>query len=524
MFWSLLSKLLYRAKVKPFLKTLRDPAAAQEQRLHELLRYAAATVYGKRHGFGDISCYEEFVERVPVNQYQDFRPYIQRELEGTSNVLYPEPIEVVMATSGTTGEPKLIPYTRSCKEFYTRFSLRYYVTAAHIRPIFHGKLLTMVAPAVYKRVGRWEVGYVSGHTMKTCNRLIRRKIVPSLDVLDITDWEVKFRETIRQAVETTNITACVGITSFVLALLRRTKYEVHDWLNGCQLSEKAQQRLQRALADDGTLDLRTLWPNLAVIFHSGVLRDLYEPAIRDLIGDVHIHEGYAGTEACYGFQLYEDMRGVVPVVDDVVFEFAEAMDGPLPPDVEAIPLSDVKVNTPYRIIVSSPSGLWRYDIHDVVIFTSLDPPTMRCMGKSENVINLSGEKVSELDISTALTAACEEQDALLREFVVAPQVSAHGATYHIFVEFTRPPADLNKFTVTFDSTLQNLNSLYREVRNAGTISPAVIHVVQPGSFDSYERQRLRAERFIIGQTKMPRVTSFDHIAEFLPENMPLRTI
>lgn len=510
MIWSLLSKILYRKTVKPFIKTLKDPAAAQDQRLHELLCHAAGTAYGKAHGFSDIHCFEEFVDHVPVNQYKDFQPYIQQELAGTSNVLYPEPIDVVMATSGTTGEPKLIPYTPFTWKSANRFRILYFFTADNIRQFLHGKMLAMVAPAVYKQIGKWDVGYLTGYGLKSGNRLLRRKVVPKSEVFDILDWETKFRETIRQAVETPNVTACIGITSFVMALLRRTKNESYSWLkNDPQLSTKARQRLEAAVTDDGIINLQALWPKLSVVFSSGVVKDLYGPVIHDIVGDVHIHEAYAGTEGTYAVQIYEDMRGVVPIVDDIYFEFAEARDGPLPPDIETIPLSDVKTSTPYRIIVTSPTGLWRYDVHDLVIFSSLDPPTLRCLGKSENTINLSGEKVSEGDISAALTMTSEEQDALVREFVVAPQVSFEGGTYHIFVEFGEPPTDIERFTVSFDKHLQSVNELYYHVRDAKTVLPAVIHSVPVGSFDAYERNRLRQNNKAIGQTKMPRITTFD---------------
>jgi hypothetical protein len=383
-------------------------------------------------------------------------------------------------------------------------------------------MLAMVAPAVYKQIGDWQVGYLTGYAVKHANPLLSRKVVPHADVFDITDWETKFRETIRQSVETPNITVCVGITSFVIALLRRTKYDACSWLlKECQLSQQAMRRVEAALATDGTLDLNALWPELSVVIQTGVLRDFYEPVIRDLVGDVLIHESYASTESCYGSQLDEDMRGVVPAVDLTVFEFAEARDGPLAPDVTTIPLSDVKINTPYRLVASSRSMLWRYDVHDLVIFTSLDPPTMRCMGKSENVVNLSGEKVSEMDISSALAVACDEEDAVLRDFVVAPEVSVNGGTYHLFTEFARPPSNLAAFAQTFDTALQERNQLYGEVRKALTVAASIIHPILPGSFDAYERMRLQSEHCVVGQTKMPRVASLGQAVETLETLSPI---
>jgi hypothetical protein len=514
--WSLASKILYRMKLKPFLKIVENPMEAQEQRLLELLRFAEGTTYGKRHGFSDISCYEEFVEQIPINQYADLYPYIQQELDGINNSLYPEPIQVVLSTSGSTGKPKLIPQTATCLKSLKRLRIMSFAAAADIRPFLHGKILVMVAPAVYTKFGSWEVGYGTGQAMKGGGRLLRSKVVPTSDIFGITDWELKFRETIRQGINTPKITACGGITSFILSLLRRIKYESNDWLkNDPMLSSKTRHRLEAALTDENSLDIRTLWPELSVIFHGGVVRDLYEPMIYDLAGDVHIHEVYAGTEACYGIQLYEDVAGVVPMLDDIFFEFTSMQKGPLPSDVETIPLCEVKINTPYRIIVSTPSMLWRYDLHDVVMFTSLDPLTLRCLGKSTNILNLSGEKVSEQHISAALTIVGEEQDALIRDFVVAPQVSPTGVRYHLFVEFSRVPNDLQVFTKRFDLTLQEVNRLYWEVRNASTINPAIIHPVPSGRFDDYEFNQLQSQQCVIGQTKMPRITTINQAQEKL---------
>ncbi len=421
-----------------------------------------------------------------------------------------------MATSGTTGEPKLIPYTSTTWKSANRFQLLYFASADNIRPFLQGKLLAIMAPSIYKRTENWDIGYLTGYGMKHANPFLKSKIVPRTDVFDIPDWEEKFRETIRQAIEKPNITACIGVTSFVMALLRRAKFESLDWLTSDpNLSSKARKRLQAAITNENSIDLQTLWPDLSVVFSSGVVKELYSPVIKDLVGDVHVHEAYAGTEGTYGFQLYEDQRGVVPVVDDILFEFVQSQEGSLAPDATTIPLSDVKINTPYRIVITTPSGLWRYDVHDFVMFTAMDPPTLQCLGKSQNTINISGEKVTEGDISVALTLASEDQGLLVREFVVAPEVTAKGGTYHIFAEFGQSPTNLEIFTNRFDVHLQQVNELYFHVRAARTILPAVIHPVSIGTFDSLERQRLRENDKAIGQTKMPRITSLDHALENL---------
>jgi hypothetical protein len=516
MIWSFFSKLLYRTKVKPFLKLLNDPSAAQEQCLKNLLAYAAGTSYGKRYGFTDIRNYEEFTQRVPISKYKDFQTYIKQEMEGSPNLLYPEPITSVMSTSGTTGEPKLVPYTESTWKVAGRFRHRYFGSGGHIRPYLHGKLLTIVAPAEYRQIGNWSVGYVSGYGMKNAGKLMASKLVPSPDTFDIVDWKEKFQATIRQAVACERVTASIGATSFVMALLRRIKYESFNWLmKDSQISEKTRARIKAAHIGDGVLDIQTLWPDYALFFHAAVVRDLYEPVVRDLAGDVHIHESYASTEGMYACQLYEDKHGVVPVVDDIFLEFAEMQEGPLQPQTETIPLSDIKLNTPYRIIISGKTCLWRYDHEDVVVFIDDDPPTMRCLGKSKNVISISGEKVTESDLGLALRMACEEQDAMYREFVVAPLITETESSYHVFVEFTKAPIDIAALGTNIDQALKQLSDAYSLVRNAGAISDVVVHPVPSGSFAAYENQRLESGRAIVGQTKPPRLISYDNATQQL---------
>ncbi|MFX0169898.1 MAG: GH3 auxin-responsive promoter family protein [Candidatus Hodarchaeota archaeon] len=516
MIWSFFSKLLYRTKVKPFLKTLDDPMAAQEQCLKNLLTYAANTHYGKRQGFSDIRNYEEFSQQVPINQYKDFQPYIQQEMNGTPNLLYPEPINSVMSTSGTTGEPKLVPYTESTWKVANRFRHRYFGSGGHIRPYLHGKLLTIVAPAVYRRIGNWDVGYVSGYGLKKSGKLMASKLVPHPSVFDLVDWHEKFQETIRQAVACEKVTASLGATSFMMALLRRIKYESYDWLmRDSQIPEKVRSRIEAAHLGDGIIDIQTLWPDYSLFFHAAVVRDLYEPVVQDLAGDVHIHESYASTEGVFCCQLYEDKHGVVPMVDDVFFEFAEMQEGRLAPDAKTIPLSDVKLNTPYRVVVSGKTCLWRYDHQDVVVFIDTDPPTMRCLGKSKNVISISGEKVTESDLGLALRTACETQDALYQEFVVAPLITETESSYHIFVEFTKPPTNIETLSSDIDQALKNLSDAYHLVRNAGAISNVVVHPVPSGSFAAYENQRLLSGQAIVGQTKPPRLISFNDATQQL---------
>src|SRR5215210_404019 len=90
-----------------------NPAKAQRAFLLALIKQNAATSFGRAHGFNRLSTESDFRAVVPVREYEDFRPFINRIIAGEPNVLTrQEPLMLTM-TSGTTSEPKFIPVTRS---------------------------------------------------------------------------------------------------------------------------------------------------------------------------------------------------------------------------------------------------------------------------------------------------------------------------------------------------------------------------------------------------------------------------
>ncbi len=52
-----------------------------------------------------------------------------------------------------------------------------------------------------------------------------------------------------------------------------------------------------------------------------------------------------------------------------------------------IPLSDVKLNTNYAVIITTNAGLWRYKIGDTIRFVSLSPHRIKVSGRTKHHIN-----------------------------------------------------------------------------------------------------------------------------------------
>src|SRR5688572_9067641 len=112
----------------------RDPAAAQKQLLREIVQRNQSTAFGRDQGFSSIKSVKDFRRQVAIGDYESFRPYIERAKQGEKAVLTSEPILMFTMTSGSTGEPKLIPVTESTRATHTRLTRLWYSRAFQDHP------------------------------------------------------------------------------------------------------------------------------------------------------------------------------------------------------------------------------------------------------------------------------------------------------------------------------------------------------------------------------------------------------
>src|SRR6218665_385543 len=89
---------------------VQNPVAAQREVLQELVTAAQYTAFGRQHGFNQLFSIKAFKQAVPIHEYSDIKPYIDRMMAGEENVLWNTPVEWFAKSSGTTSEKsKFIP-------------------------------------------------------------------------------------------------------------------------------------------------------------------------------------------------------------------------------------------------------------------------------------------------------------------------------------------------------------------------------------------------------------------------------
>jgi hypothetical protein len=253
-----------------------------------------------------------------------------------------------------------------------------------------------------------------------------------------------------------------------------------------------------------------VWPNLRVLFGGGVAAAPYLPVIRDFIGrdDVTLVDTYNATEGgVYGATDFGGGAGLLVLPHrGTFFEFVplERRESASPP---RIPLWAVESNRPYSIVVSTVSGLYAYELGDIVRFTSVDPPRIEFMGRLSGCLSLTQELTTHVEIERSVEHAIRSCPCTTVEFGAAADVGVAGSAksrYQLFVEFQEgaAPADLNAFAAAFDQGLCSQNRVYREHRDGDValLAPSVVPLKSGGA-------RLFLEEVTRGnmQGKFPRI-------------------
>ncbi|MDE5623359.1 MAG: GH3 auxin-responsive promoter family protein [Alistipes sp.] len=466
----------------------RCPAQTQERMFRMALERGRRTALGRQFGLSEVRTPEQFRAAVPVFDYETFKPWIGRMLDGERDVAAPGRVDLFARSSGTTSDrSKYIPVTRESLWKNHTLGMRDLATlVASADPrtrLFDGKTLTLGGSC--RREGRNLVGDLSAILIRETAFVSRWIRAPRSATATIPDFDRK-AEAIARECAGQHIVAFAGVPSWNLALMRRV------------------------LEFTGKSNLLEVWPDLELFAHGGVEFAPYRRSFEALIpsSGMRYMETYNASEGF--FALADD-----PKRDDMLLmldygTYFEFRDGEC-----VVPLEGVERGRSYAMLVTSDNGLWRYEIGDRVEFTSTDPYRIRFAGRTRQYINVFGEELIVDNADRALAAACAASGALVAEYSVAPlymSLSERGA-HEWFVEFERMPADAEFFAGELDRALRSVNSDY-DAKRQTTLERQHLTLVEPGTFLAWMRAR--------GKNKVPRLVNDRRVADDLHAFMAQR--
>jgi len=467
---------------------MKYPHDVQEEWFKKLIYSGRNTEWGRKYDYASISNYDDFVSRVPITEYNDLKPYIDRLRKGEQNLLWNSEIKWFAKSSGTTSDKsKFIPVSQEaldeCHFKGGKDLLSIYCSNNPNTQVFSGKLLGMGGshfpdnPEAGTVVG--DVSAIIMENLPTWVELIR---TPELSIALMSEWESKI-EKIAQITRHEDVTNITGVPSWTLVLLKRV------------------------LEITGKSDIRDVWPNLELFIHGGVSFSPYQNQFSHLIsGPMNYLETYNASEGFFGIQDRNDADDMLLMLDyGIFYEFIPLNNHGLA-ETQAIPLEQVETGCNYALVISTNAGLWRYQIGDTITFTSLDPYRIKITGRTRNFINAFGEELIIDNALKALESACEKTGAMVNEFTAAPVYFSEkcSGAHEWLIEFEKAPEDLAYFTEMLDNALKALNSDYEAKRYHNMVlNEPIIRSLPSGTFYNWLKKRDK----LGGQYKVPRLSN-----------------
>jgi GH3 auxin-responsive promoter len=259
-----------------------------------------------------------------------------------------------------------------------------------------------------------------------------------------------------------------------------------------------------------------------VLIGGGVSAEPYLPIIRKLVGreDITLIDSYNATEGgIYATSDFTGARGMLMLPHrGTFFEFVplEERDSKTP---TRVPLWEVETDRLYSIVVTTTSGLYAYEIGDIVRFTSTSPHRIEFAGRTSGCLSVTQELTTHVEIERAVSSAIAKVPCRTLDFGAAADVGTGGSAksrYELYVEFDEgaEPASLSDFAAAFDAGLCAENRVYREHRSGDVaiLPPRVVPLIKGGAkgfLDAVTRGNVQGKfPRIIDESRKAKLSSF----------------
>jgi len=467
---------------------LKYPTEVQDELLFKLLTSAKDTEFGTAFNFKNIRTYQDFSQKIPIQQYESIEPLIERTRKGEQNLFWPSPIKWFAKSSGTTNsKSKFIPVSdeslQDCHFEAGKDMLCMYFNNNPDAQLFTGKSLRLGGSSAVYEENKTFFGDLSAIIIENLPFWADFSSAPKQETALMSEWESKMDAIISETINE-NITGLAGVPSWMLVLLNRV--------------------LERT----GKSDILEIWPNLEVYFHGGVSFTPYKEQFQKLIpsNDFKYYETYNASEGFFAIQDQNDSDEMLLMLDYGIFYEFIPMDTFNGESSIAIPLSEVEKDVNYALVITTNGGLWRYLIGDTVKFTSTDPYRIKITGRTKHFINVFGEELIIENAEDALQEACKKTHAEITDYTVAP-IFMHqekSGAHEWMIEFKKAPKSIEEFTYILDTHLKSINSDYEAKRYHNmTLGMPKTHIATQGLFYDWMKKKGK----LGGQNKVPRLSN-----------------
>lgn len=539
----------YHQKLARFEAMLNRAAAVQRARLFDKLRRCAATDFGRAHGFSKIRTVAEFRQQVPIAAYDDLAPHVEAVSEGQTTALFPaaDPPLAFACTTGTTGIPKLNPVTRSWLREYLRAWEIWGLKAIIDHPQMIGtKVLQLTGPGNLGRTpSGLNIGMVSSLSSAFQNRFYRAFYAVPPDIADIKDPVARYYLALRLSLPA-EVGFIISITPSNLLRLAEVGQQYHEWLirdlrQGTLCSEfdipdrfrrrlagrlrirhpERARTLERIVAETGTFYPKDYWPLSLIACWLGGTVGYQSRNLSQYYGSTPARDlGLVSTEGRHTIPFHDNDPEGVLAIDGSYYEFVPS-EKRNPATADVVEAHELAPGHEYRLIMTTSSGLYRYDIGDVVRCRGFvgQAPVLEFLHKAGECADLEGEKITGHQLSRAVDLAARELGLDVGWFLgVAVRKPGAHPHYAIVVEANRlrSSAQSRRFLQLVDRELIRQNVMYAGKRNDRYLDGPRLIVLCPGTWARYIAEEGRRRGTGDCQYKPPTlITNTDPLSRLL---------
>ena len=480
---------------------MKYPDEVQDEWFASLINDAIGTEWGKKYDYRSIENLRQFKERVPIQNYDTLKPYIERMLNGEQNILWPSEIKWFAKSSGTTNDrSKFIPVSEeSLEECHFKGGKDMLAIYCNNRPdakMFTGKSLVLGGSHQINQLSPDSFyGDLSAVIIKNLPFWAEMLRTPDMSIALMDNYEEKIEKMARATIDI-NVTNIAGVPTWTIILAKRI------------------------LEITGKQNLLEVWPHLELYVHGAVNFDPYREQFKKLIpnNEMYYLETYNASEGFFGIQDQSNSNDLLLMLDyGIYYEFIPLEDVEKE-NPDTLSLSEVEKDKNYAMVISTNAGLWRYMIGDTVKFTSLSPYRVRITGRTKHFINAFGEEVIIDNAEKALNKACADTGAHIRDYTACPiyfNEDEPGA-HEWIIEFEKKPKEFERFVDILDNTLREVNSDYDAKRFKDmALKRPTVHIAPDHTFYNW----LKAKGKLGGQHKVPRLANERKYVEEILEMM-----
>ncbi len=417
-----------------------DPMVHQEKLLLRLLKSCRNTMFGRMHGFSSIRSSRQFLTQIPLMSYSDLKPYIDKILEGRNDILFPGRPMCFGVTTGTEGEPKLVPLNRSLLRS-TRLAA---IDSALLGSLHHGSILwhrgktLYVGPRKEQLMGKWMVFSEGTAFIYLQAKPLRARFVPKYEALPYPCEKNDY----------TFLSKCVS--RYTVKSIAGNPLEIVDFVCTTQ----------------------TVMPDVEIVVNCGYWAVDHEHIYKKAFPNATVIDIYGSNEGVWGLPV--SFGRFLLNYRRIFFSFI-----PLGSEGEVVSLEQVETGQKYQLCVTTCGGLWNYPTGDVVCFEGLHPPIFVLCGRYRHTLHLEGGWLTENEVVSAVRKAGTSS----QKYYLLPETK--GCV--LYVDGQMPEVE------DVDRNLCQMNMAYKRLRELGELKPLIVRKTNIASEDRTKPVRIKTK-------------------------------